>query len=1051
MPLTPSRAEDEKGPRARLYLVATSHLDTQWRWTIQTTIRHFLQRTLLDNFERMRAYPNYALSFEGAFRYQLIEEHYPREFQRLVDLVHDRRWHPAGGMLDAPDTNLPSPESLIRHLLYGNDYFESKFGRRCVDLFLPDCFGFPWSLPTLAAHCGIEGFSSQKHGRWMAPAKLPFDIGLWQGPDGATIVAVLDPGGYGRALREDVSRSPVWRDRIEKRRRQTGLAVGYGYFGLGDRGGAPDRTSLDYLERSLAGDGDLEVVHGASDQFFRDLSLEDRARLPVHRGDLLLPTHGTGCWTSHAVVKKWNRRCELLADAAERAGLAAHWLDAAPYPADELRREWTRFLWHQMHDDLTGTSSPEAYRYTWNDLVLTQNRLSTLLRSRVAAVARGLDTTGEGTALVVFNALGFERRALVDTWVRFDTEPPSAVRVLDPDEQEVSCQILDRRGLTLRLLFPATVPPVGFAVFQVVAAAEAGPASSGLEISARGLENDRYRVRVDDAGAVESLFDKQLGRELLREPMDLCLLPDRSTRWPAWEIRYEDVCSQPLPLGATPEFRIVERGPVRVRLEITRAAGASRFRQSLALAAGEDGHRLEVSHQIAWRTSGKLLKAVFPAALDRSQAVATYDMGLGSIEREPNTRAQYEVPAHEWADLSGPDWGLSILSRHTYGWDRPDPNTLRLSLLRSPKALRRFAHQATQDFGRHSFCYALAGHATRSTAAICEQGADFNQPLFPFRAAPHPGVLGRRFSLLRLDGDAQLMALKKSERSDRWLARFRETGGSRSAEVTLSPAGRLAQAELVDGCERHAAPIASGPGGLNMEIPGFAPRTVRLTVAEPARLRLPSYDQAPITLDFDTRATSCHGEASVDFDGHGFSLPAEHFPGELLGGSGVAFSFGSRASGAANALACRGQTLALPGGGYDRLAFVAASTDAEGSVVAFSGNSAEPGDESAVRIPYYSGFVGQWKRFSGRLGFLLRRFQPGFIERTPVIWECSHRHDRRVRDQVYTYCYLFEFELPIAPEARFLKLPQAPAVKLFAATAAKGANWSLEPGATFYD
>ena len=34
-----------------LYVVATSHLDTQWRWTYQDTIGEFLPRTLTENFE----------------------------------------------------------------------------------------------------------------------------------------------------------------------------------------------------------------------------------------------------------------------------------------------------------------------------------------------------------------------------------------------------------------------------------------------------------------------------------------------------------------------------------------------------------------------------------------------------------------------------------------------------------------------------------------------------------------------------------------------------------------------------------------------------------------------------------------------------------------------------------------------------------------------------------------------------------------------------------------------------------------------------------------
>ena len=151
MALVPGQNPIQPATKPRLYLVATSHLDTQWRWTIQTTIRHFLRRTLLDNFERMRSSPGYVLSFEGAFRYQLAEEYYPKEFQELLRLVREKRWRPAGAMLDAPDTILPSPESLIRHILYGNGYFEAKLGCRCVDLFLPDCFGFPWSLPTVGS------------------------------------------------------------------------------------------------------------------------------------------------------------------------------------------------------------------------------------------------------------------------------------------------------------------------------------------------------------------------------------------------------------------------------------------------------------------------------------------------------------------------------------------------------------------------------------------------------------------------------------------------------------------------------------------------------------------------------------------------------------------------------------------------------------------------------------------------------------------------------------------------------------------------------------
>lgn len=50
-------------------------------------------------------------------------------------------------------------------------------------------------------------------------------------------------------------------------------------------------------------------------------------------------------------MKYFNRKNELLADAAERAAVAAEWLAGLPYPAARLREAWIRVLWHQFHDD----------------------------------------------------------------------------------------------------------------------------------------------------------------------------------------------------------------------------------------------------------------------------------------------------------------------------------------------------------------------------------------------------------------------------------------------------------------------------------------------------------------------------------------------------------------------------------------------------------------------------------------------------------------------------------------------------------------------------
>ena len=176
-----------------VYVVATSHLDDQWRWTIQDTIDDFLPDTLHGNFALFEKYPGYNFSFEGAFRYMLAKEYYPEEYERLKSYIGTGRWKVAGSWITAVDTNVPSPESLTRQTLYGNGFFRREFGLSSRDVFLPDCFGFGFALPSVAAHAGLVAFSTQKL-TWGSSIKIPFDVGLWEGVDGSSLVAALNPG-----------------------------------------------------------------------------------------------------------------------------------------------------------------------------------------------------------------------------------------------------------------------------------------------------------------------------------------------------------------------------------------------------------------------------------------------------------------------------------------------------------------------------------------------------------------------------------------------------------------------------------------------------------------------------------------------------------------------------------------------------------------------------------------------------------------------------------------------------------------------------------------
>lgn len=304
-----------------LYMVGYTHLDTQWCWDYRQVIEEFIPNTMRGNFALLDNYPHFIFNFSGANRYRMMKEYYPADFQRLKSYVEARRWFPAGSSWEESDTNIPSSESLVRQVLYGNLFFERELGQTSNEFMLPDCFGFPASLPTILAHCGVKGFSTQKL-TWGSAVGIPFNVGKWEGPDGNYVLAALNAMSYETKIKADLSCNDKWLSRIDQDGNKYGVYADYSYFGEGDRGGPVPEESVKWLEKSISGYGPLRVISATADQMFNDLSKTETSRLPVYKGDLLLTAHSAGSISSQAYMKRWNRRNEALAYAVHSGGLA---------------------------------------------------------------------------------------------------------------------------------------------------------------------------------------------------------------------------------------------------------------------------------------------------------------------------------------------------------------------------------------------------------------------------------------------------------------------------------------------------------------------------------------------------------------------------------------------------------------------------------------------------------------------------------------------------------------------------------------------------------
>ena len=145
--LSMSLSAQQKSMKA--YMVADAHLDTQWNWDVQATIRDHIRNTLTQNLFLLKKYPHYVFNFEGAVKYAWMKEYYPLQYEEMKRYIANGRWHIAGSSWDANETIVCSPESWLRNVLLGQTFYRREFGTEGTDVFLPDCFGFGYALPTL--------------------------------------------------------------------------------------------------------------------------------------------------------------------------------------------------------------------------------------------------------------------------------------------------------------------------------------------------------------------------------------------------------------------------------------------------------------------------------------------------------------------------------------------------------------------------------------------------------------------------------------------------------------------------------------------------------------------------------------------------------------------------------------------------------------------------------------------------------------------------------------------------------------------------------------
>ncbi len=980
----------------RIYTIATAHLDTVWNWDFEYVIETCIPKTLDDNFALFEKYPDYRFNFEGAYRYELMEEYYPEKFEKLKEYIKEKRWNVTGSCYENGDVNVPSPELLFRNVIYGNGYFERKFGVRSNDIFLPDCFGFGWALPAIAEHANLKGFSTQKLS-WGSAYGVPFDIGIWTGSNGKSIFASLDAKSYCTTFKKVRTNDKLLK-KLNRNIKNFDFNWTFGYHGVGDVGGAPKEASVKTVEEEIAENpsSEIKVLSSTPTEFFDDLSsldLSTVSRLPVWNNELVMTNHGVGSYTSRSFSKRCTRRCEELADMAERSSVIASSVCGAKYPSTELEKSWKRVIAHTFHDDLTGTSVERVYKRSWNDYIASLNQFSNAFEGAGAEIVKNMDTSWtKGVAVVVSNSLEQPRMAPVDITIPYVGY--NFIRVFDKAGRELPSQVNYVDNSVIKATVCVNVPALGFKVLDVLYSYQPCSMNTGVRVNGNTLENHKYIVSINKNGDISSIIDKTLGSvELLEKPIRFELNKYKGAfMYPAWELRYDEVMRYPWEFAEKGISEIVETGPARATIKVTQTVGKSTFTYYVSLSAG--GKTVNVFNEVEWREFKRVLHNGFYLTAKNESAV--YDLGLGTISRKRATKKLYSVPAQKWADISDPEknYGVSILSDSKYGWIMKDNKSLRLTVVHSPKHYyRNDSVQGMMDFGLNRYGYAIYSHKGDFTEGTQFEARCFNQPMAVFTSDKHVGALGSEYSFGVIgNNDVIIRALKKSEETNEVIIRVNESAGRRADRVEVFLGKGILSAREVYATEEEIGEATVLDGRLVFDLAPYEVKTFALTLLS---CNVSSREeQTVVELPYNIKATSFNSDRSEGIiPTINVSIPSEIFP-KVIDCCGVRFETGN-VHDEFNALVCNGQRIKTKG---KKLYFIAASLYGDRAYDFGLGDTAR----TSIKVNAVNERIGGWD--------LYNLAETAFIKTGKLAWECTHTHSKS-GDNVASRLFFFMYEI----------------------------------------
>jgi len=507
-----------------LYLVPHIHLDVGYS-DYQAKVAAIHARTIDEAMKMTAEHADFRFSLDGEWDVQqFMKTRTEADRQRLIDAAQKKQlFIPAqyASLL----TGLPTTETLIRSL-YPSANFSRKYGTPMDYANITDVPSYSWSYASILAAAGVPYLvagSDNYRGPVLLQGRLhEKSPAWWVGPDGKKVMLWYSRiyqqmqmlFGLPPVLTAGRETVPLFLQAYETANYHADATILFGT--------QVENTDLFPQQAELAGkwNGKYAYPHmqyAGFSEALGDISKQFGDRMSTIRGD------GAPYWEDGAAADAFylakERWTEARGQTAEKlATLAAQANPLLETKPAELEQMWTSMVLMDEHTyDSYNSVSDVTSRETVDQLAIKE-QYAVNAAAQVDFVTRRsmedlADTIKAGTgSLIVFNSLNWKRSGSVTV----DVDKGQEIFDLATN-QAVPVEFLSSGAAFNRERFVADeIPSLGYKVYGT-RATKTEPAAAKAE-QGTTLENRYYKVQLDaETGAVKSIVDKQLGRELVNQ------------------------------------------------------------------------------------------------------------------------------------------------------------------------------------------------------------------------------------------------------------------------------------------------------------------------------------------------------------------------------------------------------------------------------------------------------------------------------------------------------------------------------------------------------